>query len=387
MIRLSRRRWIWTGTAATVVLIAAIVLLQRTRGPEAVAADTADESGVDDRKAVPVELATARSVDLPSYFNATGTLEAQRTVELIAKVEGQITELGVEEGDRVREGRVLLEIDPREQSLRTEEARVRAETAASELTRIEDMAQRGLESERALETARQDHAVRQAEYELERVRLDAHSLKAPFGGRLTARKVELGQTVQAGTALLILADVEPLEVNLHLPEQVVGSLAEGQTVEIRADVAPGSTLQGRVERIAAVVDPATSTVKVTLRVDELAAGVRVGSFVRARITTDVHLGAVAVPRKALVEEAGASFLFVAEADSVRKVEVQTGYADEEWIEIASGVAIGERIVVVGQGGLRTGSRVEDLAATQDQSEPESETADTTGSDGELASLP
>jgi RND family efflux transporter MFP subunit len=126
---------------------------------------------------------------------------------------------------------------------------------------------------------------------------------------------------------------------------------------------------GTVERIAPAVDPATSTVKVTLRVDNPARNLRVGSFVRGRITTDVHEGVVSVPRKALVPEAGSAYLFVAEADTVRKVPVETGYADDSFIEITRGLEPDQRIITVGQGGLRHGSRIKDLSA-----EPKTESA-------------
>jgi membrane fusion protein (multidrug efflux system) len=136
------------------------------------------------------------------------------------------------------------------------------------------------------------------------------------------------------------------------------------------------------------VDPATSTVKVTLRVDEASGEVRVGSFIRARVTTDVHEDAVAVPKKAIVPEAGASYLFVAEADTVRKVEVATGYADDTHIEIESGLQLGDRVVVVGQGGLRQGTRVRDLAAeveTDTADKDESSSEDQGKDDAQLAS--
>ena len=85
-----------------------------------------------------------------------------------------------------------------------------------------------------------------------------------------------------------------------------------------------------------------------------------GSFVRGHITTDVHRGAVSVPKKALVPEAGVTYLFLAEADSVRKVPVTTGYADEDYVEIVSGVGSGTQVVSVGQGGLREGSKIKVL---------------------------
>jgi RND family efflux transporter MFP subunit len=133
-------------------------------------------------------------------------------------------------------------------------------------------------------------------------------------------------------------------------------------VEIRSDVHPDGPLRGRVSRIAPAVDPATSTVKVTLEVENIDGRVRVGSFVRGRITTDVHEDVITVPKKALVAEAGMNYLFVVEADSVHKVPVTTGYNDDDYMEITSGIEEGDRVVTVGQGGLRPGSKIRDLAA-------------------------
>ena len=314
----------------------------------------------EDEVRVPVALSAARITDLPDYYHATGTMEARRSVDLNARVSGQITGLNVEEGDWVEKGRVLLTIDPRVQNLLVEEARVNSETAKLELARMQDMAERGLETERALEEAQQTQQVNQAMLELAKVRLSDHFVRAPFSGRITVRYVELGQTIEAGAATLALADVDPMQVRLFLPEKVVRRLAVGQPVEIRCDVDAGTAFESVLERIAPIVDAATSTVKVTLRVDDPAARDRTGSFVRARVTTDVHEQVVAVPRKALVSEAGATYLFVAEADSVRRVDVETGYTDGDWIEVLEGVEADDAVVVVGQGGLRDGSHIEEL---------------------------
>lgn len=363
MPRKPGKRGIVIGSVAVVVLAAgAFVALQSgsESGPARAEANELEAAEADETPRVPVALAAARLTDLPDYYHATGTMEARRSVDLNARVGGQVTALRVEEGDWVDRDAVLLEIDPREQELLVEEARVKAETARLELARMEDMAERGLETERALEEARQNADVTRANHELARVRLGEHYVRAPFAGRVTVRHVELGQTIEAGAATVSVADVDPMQVRLFLPERVVRRLAVGQPVEVRCDVDEDAAFAAEVERIAPVVDAATSTVKVTLRVDDPAARDRTGSFVRARVTTDVHQQVTAVPRKALVSEAGATFLFVAEADSVRRVEVDTGYTDGEWIEIPSGVEAGQPVVVVGQGGLRHGSRIEEL---------------------------
>ena len=155
-----------------------------------------------------------------------------------------------------------------------------------------------------------------------------------------------------------------LRSDLFLPEKIVSDLQPGQPVEIRSDVDSEVPLMGTVDRISPAVDPSTSTVKVTLRVTDAEGKARVGSFVRARITTDTVNGAIAVPKSALVPEAGVIYLFVAEAESVLKVPVTTGYADDEFIEITGGLQLGDNVVSVGQGGLRHGSKIRDLNAPE-----------------------
>lgn len=375
MRRIKGKRGMGLVALATVAIAAGGFFLLRSgtdAGPaEAGAGEIVENADEDEEIRVPVALATARLADLPSFYQATGSLEARRSVDLNARAAGQITRLLVEEGDWVRKDQALLEIDAREQQLFVEEARVKAQTASLEARRMENMAERGLETDRALEEAQQNELVTQALLDLAQLKLEDHYVRAPFAGRVTVRHVELGQTIEAGAATVSVADLDPMQVKLYLPEKVVRRLAVGQPVEVRCDVDSDMAFESVLERIAPVVDAATSTVKVTLRVDDPRARDRTGSFVRAQVTTDVHEKVVAVPRRALVSEAGATFLFVAEADSVRRVDVTTGYSDGEWIEVEQGIASGEAVVVVGQGGLRNGSHIEELpeAASSGEDKP------------------
>jgi len=317
-----------------------------------------------------VEIAEAAPRDLPSTFLATGSLEATRQVDLISKAQGQIVSLRLEEGDFVKEGQILMEIDHREDDLLVEQSEVKAQVAKRELERMKGLQAKGLGSEQDFEVKKETADVAALEENLSRVRRDDKIVRAPFDGQITVRHVELGQTVKPGDPLFSIADVSPLEVRLYLPEKIVTTLAPGQPVEIRSDVDAGRPLDGRVSRIAPAVDPATSTVKVTLEVENATGSARVGSFVRGRITEDV----ITVPKKALVAEAGMNYLFVVEADSVQKVPVTTGYSDDDYMEITSGLDLGDRVVTVGQGGLRPGSKIRDLAA-ETKKDADQDTAD------------
>jgi len=383
-VRNKKGRLASLGAIVLILLAVAAVALKRPSSQSRVAVASADSSittdsskvekvstkgkkkGKNEKKEeppVPVEVAVAGPRDIPATFTATGSLEAKRQVKLIAKSGGQIIKLPVEEGDFVKQGAVLLELEHRAEELKLEQNKVRAETAQRELDRAQGLMSKELGSAQDLEKRKDDAQVAQLDLHMSEVELDNKIVRAPFPGQVTVRDVQLGQTVNIGQSLIEVADVSPLQLKLYLPEKMVGRLAAGQAVNLFSDVDPSMRLQGVVERISPAVDPATSTVKVTLHVDAGSGHARVGTFVRAHITTDVHRGAVSVPKKALVPEAGVTYLFLAEADTVRKVPVTTGYQDESYVEIVSGVTSGAKVVSVGQGGLRDGSKIKRLDST------------------------
>lgn len=382
-VRNKKGRLASLGAIVLILLAVAAVALKRPSSQSRVAVASADSSITTDSSKVekvstkgkkkgknekeeppvPVEVAVAGPRDIPATFTATGSLEAKRQVKLIAKSGGQIIKLPVEEGDFVKQGAVLLELEHRAEELKLEQNKVRAETAQRELDRAQGLMSKELGSAQDLEKRKDDAQVAQLDLHMSEVELDNKIVRAPFPGQVTVRDVQLGQTVNIGQSLIEVADVSPLQLKLYLPEKMVGRLAAGQAVNLFSDVDPSMRLQGVVERISPAVDPATSTVKVTLHVDAGSGHARVGTFVRAHITTDVHRGAVSVPKKALVPEAGVTYLFLAEADTVRKVPVTTGYQDESYVEIVSGVTSGAKVVSVGQGGLRDGSKIKRLDST------------------------
>jgi len=198
----------------------------------------------------------------------------------------------------------------------------------------------------------------EAERDLAGITLDETYVRAPFAGQVTRRSVVQGQMVQAAHAAFTLADLKPLRVRVHLPETVAAKVRQDEMVKLESEVCD-TDLNAVVERISPVVDPGTGTVQITLRLPD-ETPVRVGGFVKARLTTDRKHDVLAVPKLALVEEGSLRSVFVAEADTVRKVEITTGLYDETHMEVTSGLEEGWSVVTLGRGGLRTGSRVEVL---------------------------
>jgi len=319
-----------------------------------------EEKPKDKPEAVPVEMAAVTRQDVPSYFVGTATVEAEQRAQVLAKIAGTVRELGVEEGDDVREGQVLLQLEDAEEKARLEELRVRAESAKREYERNVALHAQEMISAREFEDKKLVADEAQAKLQVGEIRLGYTKVKAPFSGRVTLRHVHVGEYVQINQPLFDMADFDPLLVRVYMPEKEVERIREGQTVRVVPDGKAGVNCAGRVRMISPVVDTKSGTVKVTVELENPPEELRLGAFVRVQITTDVHPNALVIPKVALVEEGGESYVYRAAADSVVKVRVETGYTDEMHAEVLVGLAAGDSVVTVGQGGLKHGTHVRTL---------------------------
>jgi membrane fusion protein, multidrug efflux system len=145
-----------------------------------------------------------------------------------------------------------------------------------------------------------------------------------------------------------------LLLSMYLPEGEARRVHPGQPVFIRPDTDPDTQFEGQVLRVAPEVDERTGTVKVTA---QTRGGGIPGSFVRVKILTDTHRDVLAVPRRSVVTDSGDHYLFIAAADTVRKVGIDVGYEDETYTEIKKGISKGDTVVTAGVGGIREGSKV------------------------------
>ncbi len=323
-----------------------------------------DKKGKDDEPEdipVPVELARAEKRPLAAYYRASSVLEADRHVELVAKTEGRIHRVLVEEGDWVKAGQTLAEMENDRERVQVRQAELKAEEEERELERRRALVEKHLVTQEEFEASRGAYELASAERDLARITLQDTMVKAPFDGQVTERKIVAGQHVNPSAPLFTLVDFEPLRVRIHLPEAIARRVTAGDQVLVSVD-ALEQPLAAVVERVAPVVDPETSTVRLTLLMKAGRGEALVGGFVKVRITTDTKTEALAVPKLALVEEGGLRSVFVADGDSTRKVEIRTGLADEEAIEVLDGLTDGAFVVTMGQGGLRSGSKIDVLNA-------------------------
>jgi membrane fusion protein, multidrug efflux system len=317
----------------------------------------------EEKPTVPVELALAEARQISAYYRASSVIEADRHVDLVSKASGRVRSVNVEEGDWVERGQVLAELENDEQKILLRQSELKEKDAKRELTRRESLLAQNLITQEDFDATKSTFDLAVTDRELANVRVVDTQIIAPFSGQVTRRSIVPGQHVNASESAFTLVDFEPLRVRVHLPEVIARKVSPGDAVNLDVE-AMDRPVPATVERISPVVDPSTSTVRLTLLVEEDQETLRVGGFVKVRITTDTQTDALSIPKVALVEEGGLRSVFLAEADSVRKVEVRTGLYDESHIEVLDGLETGDYVVTLGQGGLRDGSHIDVLNATE-----------------------
>ena len=310
-------------------------------------------------EAVLVEVKPVEVGPIASVYTSTGTLQADSEAAVKARVRARVRSVEVEEGDRVREGDLLCRLDEEELRIARDKATATAANDKLKYERARKLRDQNLISQEQYQEQEHLFEVSKANAELAELDLSYAAVRAPISGRVSARRTEPGQEVSPGDALFSVVDEDPLRLDLHVPERLVGRLAAGQSVELQLD-ASGRALQGRIARLAPVVDVSTGTVKVTVEVSADGA-VRPGSFARARVVTDLHENALILPRDALVSEGDEWFVFTVADGRARRVPVKLGFEEADRVELAEGPAAGEKVVVAGAPALKDGSPVELLA--------------------------
>jgi membrane fusion protein, multidrug efflux system len=309
--------------------------------------------------AVPVEVAPVERRSISAFIETNGTLEAENEVDIVARVSAPVVELRAEEGMAVKAGQILARLDPNEIRAQYEISRVNLEETKLAFERAERLKGNQLISPEEYEQAFSRHETAKAELEKNQIQLGYTEIRAPFGGLIVARYVDQAQQVSPNTPLFRISDFDPLLCPIQVPERELPRLRVGQPAYLTVESWPSERFNATVLRVRPVVDAATGTVRVTLDVQGQGR-LRPGMFARVYLETATRSDALVIPRSALSLESIGDTLYVAEDGVARRREVTLGFEERNVVEVRSGVAAGELVVVVGQDGLSDGTPIQVL---------------------------
>lgn len=343
----------WKTLAITGVLVAAIVAgLWLWRGSKG------GNHGWQPPGAIDVTAIPLAAVQVPLRLETLGEIRAVRQVTLAGEVGGRISAISFEPGQRVKAGTVLVQIDDSTEQADLNAARAGAAFALRQFQRAAQLAEADATSREILQQRAAERDQTAAQVQQLEARIRQKCIRAPFGGELGLRWVDLGQIVNAGERVVTLTDLDLLYVNFDLPQQELSNLQTGQTVEVRSDAPDAPTLEARINAIEPQVSGATRNITVQATFKNNARSLRPGMYVTASVILPPEPNALLLPASAIITSAfGDTAAVVRElsAEKIGKIDivpVRTGRRLGDQIIVTAGLQAGDVVVTEGQVRLR-----------------------------------
>jgi len=320
-------------------------------------ASVASNEEIEATTPVPVAITQPARADIFATYEATTTIASDADAPVLSKVGGEVVKLFVEEGDRVEQGHVLARLDGERLRLEMLFAKADLERVRGEYERYTDLAARGLVSEAMFEGLRYDLDALEASYELARLNYGYSEIRAPISGVVSSREIKLGQNVAVSDVVFRITDTSELVAYLQIPQAEIAKFSAGHAATLAVDAMPDNVYIATIVRISPTIDMRNGTFRATAYIDNRSGELAPGMFARFAIAYEKHADALVIPKRALVEEDDRTAVYVVKNGEVTRRIIETGIEDDEVVEVLGGLSGDEQIVVVGQSGLRDGSKV------------------------------
>jgi membrane fusion protein (multidrug efflux system) len=288
-----------------------------------------------------------------------GQLEADESVVVSSEVPGIVAAIAFEEGEPVRKGQVLFRLRDDEQRARLHEAQAVLRMAQDSHARLRDLAAKEIASDAALKDATSTLAAEKARVEVAQVALDRTQIRAPFDGVAGARRVSPGARVEPGVELVRIESIAELKLSFTVPEEVLPLVRKDVPLELSVAPYPGVRFPAAISFVSPSVDSDTRQLLLKAHVPNAEHKLRPGMFAQVHAQIVNRPGVLLVPESAIIYSSNGSFVWRLDAEgAVQQAKVQLGARQQGVVEVASGLAAGDRVVVTGTQKLAPGMRVE-----------------------------
>lgn len=302
-----------------------------------------------------VEVARATAMRIEDDAVAVGSLRSKQGVMLRPEVAGRVARIGFADGQRVRRGQLLVQLDDTLQRAQLQQAQAQASIARTNLQRNRELLAQNFVSASAVDQSAAALEVAEAQVALASAQVERMRIVAPFDGVAGIAAINLGDYVKDGADLVNIEDASSMSVDFRLPERYLARLKAGQPVDVQLDALPGRSFQGRIDAIDSQIDAQGRALLVRARLPNPKGELKAGMFARARTVFAVREQAVVVPEEALVPQGGRQYLIKVVDGPAGKVsqrlEARIGLRLPGRVEILDGLASGDLVVTAGQARL------------------------------------
>ena len=310
-----------------------------------------------DSELIPVEVTEIRKGSISNYILLSTNLETESQADVFSRVQGIVKKIYNDVGDFVKSGQNLMELEADEYVLAEQRASLNYKKQEADFERLKSMYSEDLLSKEEFEQARYTTEALKVDWEQAKLNLSYTRIKSPINGVIGDRISKPGDRIQPTDKLFSVINTNEMIAVVYVPEKEINNVQKSQTAFITSDNLKNKRFTGWVKRVSPVIDPSSGTFKVTIGVKNSENTLRAGMFVNAYIVTDVHENAILIPKTAIVYENEAMSVFVVKDSIAHKITLDVGFQDHEKIESINDIHDGDKVIVVGQAGLKDQTKV------------------------------
>ncbi|HCY14507.1 MAG TPA: efflux transporter periplasmic adaptor subunit [Curvibacter sp.] len=303
---------------------------------------------------VTVEVARVEITRLVDDVQAVGSLRSRQGVVLRPEVSGRVTRLNFRDGDRVRRGQLLVQLDDQLPQAQVKQSEAELSIARANHKRNQELLAQNFISQRTVDESAANLDVAQAKLALAQATAARLKIVAPFDGIAGIRAVNVGDYLKDGTDMVNVEDIDVVYVDYRLPERFQTQVKKGQKAMVDIDALPGRTFDALIQAIDPLIDANGRSIAVRATVDNRQQLLRPGMFARVTTVFGERERALVIPEEAIVPQGGRQFVIKVvngpEKDSLvsRRVEVKVGIRRPGRVEILDGLGEGDTVVTAGQ---------------------------------------
>ncbi len=303
---------------------------------------------------------TVQKVEFIDEIEALGTLRANESVDLTVNVTETIMAIHFEDGMRVDEGDILVEMTSKEENAQLSEALATYEEAKRQFERVKPLVERGNASESVLDERRREFQTAKARYEAIESRLQDRLVVAPFGGLVGLRNISKGALVRPGDIITTIVDDSVMKLDFRIPSIFLSSIHPNLKIEAETVVFRNRKFEGTISSIDSRIDPVTRSVAVRALIDNPDGLLRTGLLMTVELQKDPRQTLV-IPEEAILSEGREKYVFMIDTkddkNTALKREIEIGSRRPGEVEVLSGLSEGDDIITHGIIKVRPGSEV------------------------------
>ncbi len=339
---------------AVIILVAIAVLTVITKLPQR-------ERSVPPTEAPPVNVTVMPVIarpELADSFDLPAVIEPNRIVMVSAEVEGRIERIPPKEGDLVKSGDLLIQINADLIRPLFEMAQEQVKRDRIEFERMDNLVKDNATSKRDLDDARTKLAISEANLEEVRARLERTRIYSPTAGRLNDIIIEEGEYVQVGTPVAEVVDNDTVKVIVDVPERDISFFSVGQEAEVFVNVKGRETsMTGTISFISELADAQTRSTRVEISLENKKQLLRSGQIVLVRLTRQILKDAILIPLLAVIPMEDSKTVYVVNSDEAQRRQVKLGVIKGDHVRVESGLEPGDRLIIAGHRFVAPGQKV------------------------------